>query len=336
MPANKNKLLRMGVIIEMMRKNAYPNSTSFMKEMARRDVAGVCKKLSQKTFHRDIHDLKEAFGAPIDYEPSAHGFFLRDKEWYSEQLMVEPFDMKGVVLGQKAAESLMPEPIREEINTAVRSMLSRKTTGFHESAELDMMQIINPLQLPISTEIFCTVFKAWEARHKLQLTYCSSQGTRHEMEFEPHVLAWQSSIWYLKGKASETGQAAGANSSVSVLAVHRISEAKKLSVSFIGDKQILDSVKKGKLFDFPRYPEVRLLFLPTMALQRVRERFSSSASSIQEEADGSLLVTLNDLTEYQVCELAVWAWGCVKVLAPEELRQEILSFGETLLQNQQK
>lgn len=334
MPRNKSAQVRMSVIIEMMRRRVITNSTTFVKEMKRRDTAGQYS-ISAKTFSRDIHDLKTDFGAPLEYDASAHSYFLRDPEWFCESLMVQPLEMKGLVLGQIAAEALMPEPIREKFKQAMTTLLTRNPADLHDNVALETMQIINPLQLPISAEIFSAVLKGWEKSHKLQLTYCSSRGAKHEIEFEPHVLAWQGGIWYLKGKSADTAQAEGEKYRGSVLAVHRITQANMLPVSFDRDAKILDSVKKGKLFEFARYPEVRLQFLPTMALQRVRERFSNSASSIQEEADGSLLVTLQNLTEYQVAELAVWAWGRIKVLAPEELRQEILNFGENLLKNQQ-
>ena len=333
MPANKNKLLRMGVIIEMMRKKTFPNFTRFVAEMTHRDPAGVYK-LCARTFRRDVSDLKTEYGAPIDYDASALGFFLNDLEWYSEKLMVEPFEMKSVVLGQKLAESLMPEPLRSSIDQAVRSLLARNSAGFGDRAELDMMQIINPVQLPLSPDVFRTVYNAWERRQKLQLTYCSVKGTPKDMVFEPHVLAWQGGVWYLKGLLCGTSKYTYRKPYSTILAVHRIRQAEKLCSSFEGDRRLLDTVKKGKLFEFSRYPEVRLHFLPKMALQ-VRERFSSQPSCIQESLDGSLVVTVQDLAEYEAVDLVLWARGEVKVLAPEPLRLEILRIAETMRQNQE-
>jgi len=328
MPANKNKLLRMGVIIEMMRKNAMPNYQRFEEEMQLRDLAGACK-VSQKTFLRDIHDLKTEFGAPIEYEASERGFFLRENDWCCERLMVEPFEMKSAVLGQKVAESLMPEPLRTSIHQAVRSLLARNSAGFDERTELDMMQIINPVQLPLSSE----VFKAWEKRQKLQLNYCSAKGTPRDMVFEPHVLAWQSGVWYLKGLLCGTAKYSYHKPYDTILAVHRILSAEQISASFQGNRRLLESVKKGKLFEFSRYPEVRLHFLPKVAFQ-VRERFASQPACMQPEADGSIVVTLKALTEYEAVELVLWVRGEVRVLGPEVLRQEILQIGDTLIRNQ--
>lgn len=333
MPANKNKLLRLAVIIEMMRKNEFPNYSSFMAEMRKRDAGGVYQ-LSAKTFGRDIEDLRTEFGAPIEYEPSVRGYYLRHSEWYNEKLMVEPFEMKNVLLGQKFTESLMPEPLRSEINQAVRSLLTHSSSGFSDRAELSMMQIINPVQLPLSADIFRTVFRAWEKRHKLHLTYSSAKGLQSDKVFEPHVLAWQSGIWYLKGLLLGTPKFSYKTPYNTILAVHRISHAEMICSSFEGNQKILATVKEGKLFEFPRLPEVRLRFLPKVALQ-VRERFSCQPGCLQEEASGTLLVVLKDITEYEAVELVLWAYGEAKVLAPESLRQEILRLAETMQQNQE-
>jgi predicted DNA-binding transcriptional regulator YafY len=333
MPANKNQLLRMKVIVEMLRGNAYPNYSRFMAKMRHRDTAGIFE-LADKTFYRDIKDLRKKFGAPIEYDARERGFFLLNPNWTPEHLSVEPFEMKGVVLAQKVAESLMPDPIRADVTEAMSSLLLHNVTGFRETAELDMMQFINPLQFSISPDVFLTIFKAWESRQKLHLTYCSSTGESYELEFEPHVLAWLSGTWYLKGRPPRTIEPSDKEFRGSVLALHRISAAKQLASLFEQNKSILDSVINGKLFEFPRYPEVRLLFSPDMA-QRVRERFSKPPSTIQEEADGSTLVTLHELTEYQIGELALWAWGKVKILSPEALRQEIQDFAQKLLHNQE-
>jgi len=333
MPANKNKLLRMTVIVEMLRKNEYPNYNRFIDEMKRRDAGGVYE-LSAKTFGRDITDLRTEFGAPIEYEPSYRGYYLSDREWCNEKLMVEPFEMKSAVLGQKFAESLMPEPLRSDINKAVCSLLARNSSGFSEQAELNMMQIINPVQLPLSAEIFRIVFRAWEKRQKLQLTYSSAKGLQSDKVFEPHILAWQSGIWYLKGLLLGTPKFSYKTPYKTILAVHRISHAEMISSSFEGDQKILATVKAGKLFEFPRLPEVRLRFQPEVALQ-VRERFSCPPGCLQEETDGALLVVLKDFTEYEAIDVVLWAHGEVKVLEPESLRQKILHLAETMQRNQE-
>ena len=332
MPPNKNKLLRMGVIVEMLRKGAYPNYNRFLNEMRRRDPAGTYS-ISERTFRRDIEDLKEEYDAPIEYDASSYGFYLRDLEWFNQNLMVEPFEMKGVLLGQKVAKSLMPEPLRSSIEKAVRSLLTHNSSGFGEMAEVEMMQIINPIQLPLSPEIFCTVFEAWEQRQRLLLNYNSLKGPPKDMLFEPHIIAWQGGVWYLKGLLCGTEKYEYRKPYDTILAVHRIQSAEKLTASFQGSQKLLDSVRDGKLFDFSRFPEVQLLFLPIFA-RLIKERFCEEKDCIKEDTDGSLLLTVKDWAEHEVLDLIFLVRGQVKVVAPETLRQKVIDLAESILENQ--
>ena len=128
MPANKNQIRRIQTILKMMRQNRYPNFTSFLKEMKNQDAAGTYQ-LSSKTFTRDIADLRDEYGAPVQYDPSRKGFYLTNTEWYNEDLMVEPFEMKSALLGERVAGSIFPEPLRGEIKKAVSSLLMKETFG---------------------------------------------------------------------------------------------------------------------------------------------------------------------------------------------------------------
>ena len=125
MPANKNQIRRIQTILKMMRQNRYPNFTSFIKEMKNQDAAGAYE-LSSKTFSRDIAFLRDEYGAPVHYDASRKGFYLTNTEWYNEDLMVEPFEMKAALLGERVADGIFPEPLRGEISKAISALLMKK------------------------------------------------------------------------------------------------------------------------------------------------------------------------------------------------------------------
>lgn len=333
MPANKNKLLRMQVIIQLMRQKKYPNYTRFMAQMRHQDVAGAYT-LSDKTFRRDVEDLITEFRAPVEYDGSAKGYYLKDIEWYNEALMVEPFEMRSTLLGQKTAEALMPEPLRSEIGKAVRSLLARNETGLADGADLDTMQIINPVNLPLSADVFCAVYTAWEKRQRLQVSYHSATGRQSELVIEPHVLAWHAGIWYLKGINLGAPDQTDRKPLLTTLALHRIGAATIIPLCFATDPEILDAVKAKKLFNFPRWPAVRLQIMPA-AVRQIRERFASQPDCIETQPDGTVLLTLTDLAEYEAVELILWTRGEIKVIAPEPLRATILRIAKALQDNQQ-
>jgi predicted DNA-binding transcriptional regulator YafY len=109
MPANKNQIRRIQTIVKMMRQNRYPNYPRFLKEMEKLDIAGAYQKTSSKTFQRDIADLRDEYGAPVHYDESRKGYYLANTDWYNEDLMVEPYEMKAALLGERIASGFLPQ-----------------------------------------------------------------------------------------------------------------------------------------------------------------------------------------------------------------------------------
>ncbi len=332
MPANKNKLLRIQTILTMLRKCSYPNFTSFMAEMRRQDPAGAYN-LSSKTFTRDIADLKEEFGAPVRYDSSRKGFYLTNTEWYNEDLMVEPFEMKAALLGERVASGIFPEPMRGEISRAVSSLLMKNETGMAEGVEIENFQVLNPKYLPvIRPEIFLTAYNAWEQHHYLKLDYHNGSGRRvAEKLFEPHIFAWNGGLWYLKGRLHRDGGKLYDPPRIQVLALHRIEKAEMLGGSpFDSAPEIIAATKKNGLFDFERIPEVVIRY--EKPFDRVMtERFSGHPGAVTEHTADSVTIRLENVAEYEALQLFLFACGHARVIQPESLIEKVRKIAQTIL-----
>ena len=316
MPANKNQIRRMQTILKMMRQNRYPNYTSFMREMRNQDAAGAFK-LSSKTFSRDIADLRDEYRAPIHYDTCRKGFYLSNTEWYNEDLMIEPFEMKAAILGEKVAKELFPEPMRGEIEKAVSSLLMRNESGMAEGVDMESFQVLSPEGLPkIAPDIFLTAYNAWEQHKKLKLVYRSSKNRVSEKVFEPHVFAWNGGFWYLKGKLTRDDDTRYDEPKVQVLALHRIERAEILKNEFSTDPAILKGVRESGLFDFAEYPEVDIEFFAPFA-KPMEERYSDK---IVARGEDSVRIKLSGLNEYEAVQLVLGVCGNARVYAPDRLK----------------
>ena len=307
----------MQTILKMLRQNRYPNFTSFIREMRAQDAAGAYE-LSSKTFSRDIAALRDIFGAPIHYDACRKGFYLSDPEWYDEEMMVEPCEMKAALLGERAASGLFPEPLRGEIEKAVSALLMKNETGMAEGADIASFQVLPPEGLPkIDPRIFLTAYNAWERRRRLKLVYRSSQDHVSEKLFEPHVFAWNGGCWYLKGKVlRDGGVSCAAEPKIRVLALHRIESAEMLSSEFDIDPAIAAAVKRSGLFDFDAYPEVDIEFFAPFA-KPMAERYPEQVIA---RTPDSVRLKLKVASEYEAVQLVFRACGNAKVHAPECLR----------------
>ena len=319
MPANKNQIRRIQTIIKMLRQNRYPNFTSFVKEMEKQDLAGAYK-LSSKTFQRDIKDLRDEYGAPVYYDASRKGFYLSNIDWYNEELMVEPFEMKAALLGERVACEILPEPLRSEMNKAVSALLMKNENGMAEHAELECFQVLCPEHLPkVDANIFLTCYNAWEQRKYLLVKYKSSKGHISEKVFEPHVFAWNGGCWYLKGKVIKNNDTYLDDGCIQVLALHRIEAAEIKEGNFIPAPEILKSIKNEGLFDFEKLPTVEVEFFPPFD-NVMYEKYQNTPGAIKERKEDSVLIHLDNLTEYEAAQLILSTCGNAKVHSPSELK----------------
>ncbi len=332
MPANKNKLLRLQTILAMMRKSAYPNFNRFMVEMKRQDPAGAYK-LSGKTFSRDIADLKEEFHAPIRYDAARKGFFLANLEWYSEELMIEPFEMRSVLLGQRVAEGLMPEPLRSEITRAVDSLLMRNESGLEYGASLEALQIFNGAARPIEPEAFLTVYRAWEGRRHLRFEYLAANGRSSRKFFDPHLLAWQGGAWYMKGELYSSDDKVYDPPKISVLAVHRVRNPEIAEGFFVQNPALYLEAEKHGFFTFARYERVEVEFYPPY--DRIMTEFFPDRLESVEPGEGKAVIRFRDLYPHEAISLILYAQGYARVIAPEELKTKIREIGQRMVDNGQ-
>jgi predicted DNA-binding transcriptional regulator YafY len=319
MPANKNQIRRIQTILKMLRQNRYPNFTSFIKEMENNDIAGAYK-LSSKTFQRDIKELREEYGAPIYYDDSRKGFYLSNIDWYNEELMVEPFEMKAALLGERVACEILPEPLKSEMNKAVNALIMKNENGMAEHAELECFQVLCPEYLPkVEPNIFLNCYNAWEERKYLLLKYKSSKGNLSEKLFEPHVFAWNGGSWYLKGKVLKTDDVYHDEDVIKVLALHRIVEAEIKDGQFIPAPEILKKIKEHGLFDFEKLSNVEIEFFPPFD-NVMYEKYFNTPGAIKKRTSKSCLIHLDNLTEYEAAQLVLSTCGNAKVHSPSELK----------------
>ena len=329
MPANKNQIRRIQTILKMMRQCRYPNFTSFIKEMKNQDPAGAYE-LSSKTFSRDIADLRDEYGAPVHYDASRKGFYLTNTEWYNEDLMVEPFEMKAALLGERVADGIFPEPMRSEISKAISALLMKNETGMAEGVELENFQVLCPENLPkVQPEIFLAAYNAWEQRKYLKLIYRSARNHVSEKFFEPHVFAWNGGCWYLKGRLQRDDEVRYDPPKIQVLALHRIEQAEIMEGQFWPEPSILKGVKESGLFDFDKIPEVELEILHPFDTVMA----SGFTDKITERGNGFIRILLKNIPRYEAMQIILSTWGNVRVLSPDTLRERACKIANKLLEN---
>ena len=318
-------------IIGLMKKGKYINYTSFKKFL---ELDPLSESISAKTFSRDIQSLRTIFHAPIRYNSSQKGFHLTDINWVPSYTSSGPEDVKLLLLSERVSNSIMPAQLRGELANAVNSLLMKNETDMPENINFDNFQVINPDFSPrIPPEVFLEVYQAWENKNYLKITYSSRQGHNSVKLIEPHVLVWNSGIWYVKGfLVQEDGISCAPPFDIRIFALHRIIKAEKSSGAFYATDEDSLRIKRSGLFNFKNLDEVEIdVFQPYV--KQIAERFASNPEAIVYQDDERVRIHLTDVPEYVAMQLIYLAMCNVKVIKPASLQETLRNVAETILKN---
>ena len=327
MASDVTKMTRLVKIVSLLRQNVYPNHKTVEKALRSLDVAGVYN-VSQKTIQRDVQYLRDMYAAPIAFDNGKRGYYLTDPEWKFEVPNLEADEMRAVTLGARLAETIMPEPISSEIQNAADMLLSENSSGLDANASLIAL-VAKGARIPVKPEIFKEVFTAWQTHRGLSVKYCKGMtGTVTNYILEPHVLSFYDGLWYVKAVIVSANGETLPERTIRTLALNRFQFAAIYPGKFTLDMRLVQEVNEGGLFNFPVIEEVVLRFTD-YAIPYARENYEPEL--IEEQSDGSLLVTLYDVPDFKIINLVLNEGGAVQVISPPELTEKVVEKAERVI-----
>ena len=322
MPVNKKQLMRLIKFVAEMRKNAYPNASTFARKLREMDLnENLNISCSERTIMRDLDTLRKDFDAPIVFSPEHNGYCLTNQYWEFKVPFLDDDMVMSAMLGAQLAEKIMPSPVRERIRDAVDNSIADNNSELLDRTYIETLLIASGAKTSITPEIFGTVFQAWRERHVLHLTYRKgSTGEVTERDFEPHIIAYHKGNWYLKGVNI-------ADDKVIVLAVFRIERAEITQFEFKIRKDILEQTRRDGLFDYPKIENIRVKCSKDIAYY-LHEQRKAKKLGITPQEDGSLIVVLPPSPEQEAIRWILGEGGNVEVLEPQWLREKICTLAK--------
>ena len=314
------KMTRLMKLAAMLRENRFPNHTKLQRALRRLDPAGTYT-VSQKTIQRDVQYLKDVYDAPIAFDNGKRGYYLTDQNWEFEVPQLDGDEMRAVTLGARLAETIMPEPVASEIQSAAETLLCRNPSGLDANATLISL-VAQGARIPVGPEIFTEVFNAWQTRRGLSVKYRKAMsGETADYVLEPQVLSFCEGLWYVKAVIISQNGETMPERTIRTLALNRIESAAVHPGHFKPDMRLIEEVNEGGLFNFPTIDEVVLRFTD-YAVPYARENYDPAL--IEEQPDGSLLVTVYDAIDFKIINLVLNEGGAVQVVSPKELAEKVI------------
>ena len=220
------------------------------------------------------------------------------------------------MLGAQLAGEILPSPVKEQIRDAVDNQISANNSELLDQTFIETLLIASGTKTTTSPEVFGTVFQAWRERRQLTLNYQKgSTGEITQRKFEVHIVAYHKGNWYTKGVDLSDGK-------VITLAIFRIKKAELLRSTFEIRRDILQETKRNGLFNYPKIENIKVKCSADIAYYLYEQR-KAKKLVIEQQSDGSLIVTLPPSPEQEAIRWILGEGGKVEVLEPLDLRQKI-------------
>ena len=321
------KMTRLMKLVAMLRKNSYPNHRTLQRALKMLDTTCMYS-ISQKTVQRDVQYLRDVYGAPIAFDNGRRGYYLTDQNWKFEVPQLDADEMRAVTLGARLAETIMPEPVASEIQSAAETLLCDNPSGLDANAVLIAL-VAQGARIPVKPEIFREVFEAWQTRRGLSVKYRKGMsGKVLDYVLEPQVLSFYDGLWYVKVVIVSQNGETMPERTVRTLALNRFQFAAIYPGRFEPDMRLIEEVNDGGLFNFQTIDEVVLRFTD-YAIPYARENYDPAL--IEEQPDGSLLVTVYDAIDFKIVNLVLNEGGAVQVMSPPDLAEKVVEQAERVI-----
>ena len=325
MSIQSRQAVRLIKFIAEMKKNNYPNASSFVKLLKQADLEeNIACACSIRTVMRDIETLQTEYHAPIEYDAANHGYYLTDPSWELQAPVMSDDILSMTLLGTKLATDILPKPIKEEVESAVEKMLANNSSEFFDEAMIESLLCATGIKAAVDPVVFKKIFDAWRHHQVLKITYIKPNEEPTERLFEPHIIAFYHGIWYIKGYDFGKKDAKS-------LAVQRISTAVFAGKSFLTDKKLLENTRQNGLFEYPKVEGIRLKCDASISFY-LREHQKAKQFAIEPQDDGSLIVTLQPSIEHEVIKWIMGEAGHIEVLQPIELRRKVAEAARKVLE----
>lgn len=301
---------RLLFIDRMIREKRYPNRSSLADEW----------ETSCKTIQRDLDYMRYELDAPIEYSAKRRGYYYTEEQYQLPAIHIRESDLFAIYLADKLLAQYEGTPIHASLRSVfgkIEDSLPDKLTTRPGSGQ-ELFTVLPPFTTVILPEVLATVFDCLRTSTRLEIEYRSPGGEPAWRRVDPYHGVRFEGDWYLVGHC------------------HLRSEIRTFSLARM--LRVRPSTERFTLpagFDFRRLFgshfgihwskddfEVRLWF-DRRAAAYVRERQWHPSQVIEEQPDGSLLLTM---TVNHLLELKRWllSWGdAVRVVQPVSLAEDL-------------
>ncbi|WDE97543.1 WYL domain-containing protein [Lentisphaera profundi] len=309
MKVYKNKIIRMQRFLNLLRKEAYPNTQSFRRDLADSDEAkNESYAVSTKTIGREIKFLQEEYNAPIHYDDSELGYYLTDPTWQLPFQTPDQDELFTDLFALRIANKSMPAPLRDTLE-CLEEVQQAALSGSPEALDAMSSLISKDPRLPeISPEVYDAVLKAWQGSQQLEITYRGSTGHKSQRLVDPHALYLGNDSWYIHAYCYKAEDFRS-------FALHRISKVTVTKKYFKKDQAVISKLKSSSPFSYHMAKDIVIIASANVAhMIAERDWFPGQINEYLE--NGHLQIRYPSAAEDIIVSWVLSYGGDLQLIAP--------------------
>jgi len=287
---------------------------------------GAKLEVNRRTIHRDMDFLRDRLNLPVDYDSRRKTYFYSKPVKQFPTLTISPAEMLALMLAQNTLAQYGGNPVGQNLHSALNKI--SRLTGMNAFSEQPTPTIRVVGTALANTQIFGILEGAIKQRQPVKFTYRRlGEAAKENRRGHPHHVACTKGRWYLaaydlKRKAMRT------------FSLNRMEQLVVLDGTFERqpdfDPEKFFSVGFGFLKGQGNY-EVEIEF-DRWGADLVQINVWHPSQKIKSLPHGRIRMSLRlDSLE----EVTNWlmSWGeHATVIAPEELRQQLLRIAKTVVE----
>lgn len=318
MPENKNQSVRMAYIHEQIRKGNRPNAGQLARGFSTK--FNLTTDVSDKTIYRDIRFMKEAKGAPIEFDPDGNGYYYTEPNFKFEALSMSEGELFAFYVAETAMKAYAGTPLADYLSGAfarLAEMLPEKVSV--QTRDLAArVSFRKPPVKPVEKKMWDILDRCLKEEDTVKIDYHAVGKKPREREIDPYHLFSFQGEWYVVAfchlrKKMRTFKVAR------IVGAERTGKGFLIPDDFSMEEYLEDSFRIGR---GEKKHKVEVRFKATVA-PWIREKLWHPKQKLKEEKNGD--VTLEFPGSY-LDEVFGWvmSWGAAaKVLEPAELRKRV-------------
>jgi predicted DNA-binding transcriptional regulator YafY len=310
--SQRQQLERIMMIDQSIRNGEYPNADRLAKKL----------EVSRRVIFNDREFMINRLGAPMEYDRQRGGWYYTDKTWVLPGMVVTEGELLAFFLSVEISKRFLGSNFESSLRSAVEK-ISKGVKG-PVTVDLETLRshytFSGPMLVLANENILLDLQHAITHQQCIWMRYFTAgRGEYTERKVRPYHMHNFRGDWFLIGYDS-------IRNDFRIFLVGRIEKWKVLPEWFKRDETFDASEWIGNAFQLHGGDAVEdvSIWFGSQKARFIRERQWHASQTIDEKADGSLVLHMKTAGLVEVMNWVLQFGGEAEVLAPESLRQDCL------------